>query len=218
MRLPRAPTSHAVGVLALLLLVATAAGALAACGGSETALTASTPRTWLPGASPTPAVMFPAGGTPFVPDAGDYGTTGWEFKPTLDINVTHLGYYDDRQDGLLHPHRVGVFDTADKKLLFSVTVQPQSPLDGVYRWEQVEPPATLTAGHSYVVASEDGPAPYEAAAPNMPEGLVLAPEIVRGKLWAVIGAFKYPAPIIKGYFIPIPDFKFKPFAASSPTP
>ncbi len=195
-----------------------AALALAACGGSGAAFTPGTPRSWPTGASPTPAVMFPAGGTPFVADAGDHGTTGWEFKPTLDINVTDLGYYDDKQDGLLHPHRVGVFDTADKELLFSATVQPQSPLDGVYRWQPVEPPATLKAGHSYVVASEDGPAPYDIAAPNMPEALVMAPEIVHGKLWALIGSFKYPAPIIKGYFIPMPDFKFKPVSASSPTP
>ena len=116
--------------------------ALASCGGSNTAATntaapspavavtvssAPTPtptHTWTPGAKPIPAATFPA-----QEGSADLGeaTFGWEFKPTVDIQVTHLGFFDDGGNGLRHAHPVGIYAVATKKLLTKATVQPKSP-------------------------------------------------------------------------------------------
>ncbi len=62
---------------------------------------------YTPGAKPIPAATFPAqaGST----DVGE-ASTGWWFEPQTDIQVTHLGYYDDGGDGLLHEHPAGIYD------------------------------------------------------------------------------------------------------------
>ena len=138
--------------LAVIVAVA-AALALAACGGSDTATTetaapsqsvaaiiSSTPTptptgTWTPGAKPIPAASIPAqkGST----EGFQSSTNGWEFKPTVDIQATHLGYFDDSGDGLRHPHPVGIFDVSTQKLLVKTTVEKKSPLDGAYRFAKI---------------------------------------------------------------------------------
>ena len=142
---------------ALLLL---AFGTLAACGGSGSATTdtaapspaatvtvSPTPtptptHAWPPGAKPIPAATFPA--QEATTDVGE-ASFGWSFQPTVDVQVTHLGYYDDAGNGLRHAHPVGIFDMGSEKLLARVTVKPHSPLEASYRFAKIKP-LTLRAG------------------------------------------------------------------------
>jgi len=162
-------------VPALLCTAALAVtAALAACssGGGQAAATAVALPTWTPGASPSPAVTYPAQAVTeenFFPM-----TEGWVFKPVVDIRVTALGFYDDGQDGLRRPHKAAIFDMSNKQLLVSIEVQPQSPLDGVFRWAEIEP-LVLSAGHAYVVAVEQV-APWDHEILK-PKGREFAPEI-----------------------------------------
>jgi hypothetical protein len=96
------------------------------------------------------------------------------FKPTVDIKVTDLGYFDDRGDGQRRPHPVDIFDTDTEKLLVKTTVRKKSPLDGAYHFAKIKP-VTLKAGRSYEVATVSYP-PFDPEV-NGPTGLVLAPEI-----------------------------------------
>ena len=188
----RSPASVSYG---LALLVAFAALVLAACGSSDTTTTdttntaapspavavtvssAPTPtptHTWTPGAKPIPAATFPAQeGTTAVGEAA----TGWVFTPTVDIQVTHLGYFDDSGDGLRHDHPAGIFDMATKKLLVKSIVRRQSPLEASYRFVKIAP-VTLKAGREYAVVAYAMP-PFDPEV-NWPEGLVWAPEIEVG--------------------------------------
>ena len=116
---------------ATLAVVIAATLALAACGGMSFPVPSTTP-TWPPGASPSPAITYPphtATTTAMIP-----GTEGWFFEPTMDIEVTDLGWYDDGQDGLTQSHPVGIFDASDETILVESKVEPDSPLDGAFRW------------------------------------------------------------------------------------
>jgi len=219
-----------VGLLALLVLVAVLA--LGACGGSGPTTTVETPtpspsvaatvsstptptptHTWTPGASPVPAATFPAQeGSTTLTEA----SFGWTFKPTVDIQVTDLGYYDDAGNGLRHAHPVGIFDTRTKKLLVKATVQRNSPLEASYRFAKIKP-VTLKAGKSYVVVTY-AMAPFDPEV-NFPTGLVWAPEIEYVDYFAAEGAKKLVYPTEAGpYLFMTPNFKFRPVSAASPAP
>ena len=207
---------------ATLALVVAAALVLAACGGSDTATTgtaapspsvaatiSSTPTptatgAWTPGAKPIPAASIPAQeGTT---EGFQSSTNGWEFKPTVDIQVTHLGYFDDSGNGLRHPHPVGIFDVSTQKLLVKTTVEKKSSLDGAYRFTRIQP-VTLAAGASYVVATVSYP-PFDPEV-NGPTGLVFAPEIEYvGYRETLTDEFVYP-PTNPNEFITA-NFKYKP--------
>ncbi len=139
-------------------------------------------------------------------------TNGWEFRPTADIVVTDLGYFDDAQDGLRHSHRVGIFDAVTEKLLVKTTVQPDSPLDGVFRFARIMP-LHLKAGNSYVVATVSYP-PFDPEVDG-PTDLSFAPEIEYvGYRETLTRKFVFPAP--GDYQFITANFRF--VAAASPTP
>jgi len=214
--------ARTAAALALASLVILAALALAACGGSGTATThtaapspsvaatiSSTPtptptRTWKPGARPIPAASLPAQeGTT---EGFKSSTNGWEFKPTVDIQVTHLGYFDDSADGLRHPHPLGIFDVSTQKLLVETTVEKMSPLDGAYRFAKIQP-VTLKAGTSYVVATVSYP-PFDPEVEG-PTGLIFAAEIEYvGYRETLTDEFVYPAS--SSYEFITANFKYKP--------
>ena len=113
-------------------------------------------------AAPQPAII----NTGFVPTAG-YGiggpllftvTVGWEFTPLQDIWVTDLGFYDQFQDGLNIPHKVGIWNS-QQQLLVSDTVQPLGACYGEYRYVAITP-FLLTAGQTYIIGAT---APVSAA-------------------------------------------------------
>ena len=236
---------------AVLALLTVPVLALAACGGgaaSGTTPPAATPaaagpnQTQTPGAT-TSRTLPPPGGTsmavsyaepPYPPaKAIAAGTTGWKFKPTVDIAVTELGCYDEDQDGLARSHRVGIFDARNKRLLASVTVGRGSSLDGAFRWEPLEVRVVLKAGRSYLVGTHERPVEV-----NNEETLETlydeedawppgkwAPEIAFSGLRTNLGAdrgFSAPAnprrlwAMIRVAWMS-PNFKFRPVAASLPT-
>jgi len=210
----RAPTALAP----LSVVVIAGALALAACAGHPYPVPAfsapSTPRVWPSGASPSPAVTFPAktGTTAgFKP-----GVDGWDFYATRDIEVTALGYFDSAADGLLNDHTVGIFDPESKRLLASVVVHSDSSLDGCFRWEPITP-LSLKFGKAYTIAG-DSPKPFDPEV-NKPTGQSWAPEIK----W--LGGREGPG--AKFHFPPKgerpaqwlgADFKFRPAEAASPSP
>ena len=193
-------------------LVALALLALAACGGGATTPSPAPSTAWTPGASPVPALSIPP---QEATTAGFWHTTdGWVFKPTVDIEVTALGFYDDGKNGLVRSHQTAIFDTSDRKATVSATIQPQSPLDGAFRWESVGP-VVLRAGHEYVMAW-DTPPPFDREVKN-PENATIAPELSYLEYRELEGRWGYPNGTRPNTFLS-GNFKFRPVSASSPTP
>jgi len=207
-------------IVALAVLVGF--GALTRLGGGETA--SGTPP---PAASSSPALSYAEPPSTERTPVSEAGTFGWEFRPTVDIEVTELGCFDAGQDGLARAHRVGIFDAQTERLLASVTVRSKSRLEGFFRWESLETPLVLKAGRVYLAGTEDKqsletlycyPVKWSGAPPercaeeiewggfltNRPsQGEVTAPT-VRTRLWRSPPWFS-------------PNFKFMPAAGSSPS-
>jgi hypothetical protein len=222
----RAIRASSAALAETLLPVLLAALALVACGGSSpsasdtavpspavavTVSSAPTPtptHTWTPGAKPVPAATFPTQeGTTAVGEA----STGWVFTPTVDIQVTHLGYFDDSGDGLRHDHPAGIFDMATKKLLVRSIVRRQSPLEASYRFVKIAPVA-LKAGREYAVVAYAMP-PFDPEV-NWPKGLVWAPEIEVGdNVYTETSKLAYPTAHTSDLYL-TPNFKFRPTFAS----
>jgi hypothetical protein len=188
---------------ATFTLAVVALAALAACGGATTPSPAPS-ISWTPGASPISAMSIPA----------QQGTTvGF---------VTALGFYDDGRDGLVGPHRTAIFDTSDKTPIVSATVQPQSALDGAFRWESIEP-VVLRAGHAYMMAWET-PRPFDPEVLN-PRDTSLAPELRYVGYRELLAEKETETKSIWGYpykevhnVILSGNFKFRPVSVASPTP
>lgn len=213
-------------VLVAALLAVGAAGA-AACG-EQTAPSAPAPSASASTAGPSQPVAYsqvdpvPAVSYEKPPESNGssryrpfgVGAVGFRFKPNVDVEVTHLGFYDAEQDGLTGAHRVGIFDAATDRLVASVIVTSGSPLEGAFRWEWLAPPVELKAGHSYVAAAEcvRGDALYDS-----PEDETYAPEIGYDvRVWA---ADEFVAPHEDNPYLCFggPNFKFMPASASSST-
>jgi hypothetical protein len=190
---------------------------LAACGGCPFRLPPTAAPTWPPGASPRPAITYPAQSA----TTEDFieSSQGWFFRPVVDIELTALGYYDDGQNGLLHAHRSAIFDSATRQAVVETTIRPHSPLDGLFRWEPVGP-VVLKAGHEYVMVSS-AEKPFDPQVLN-PKNASLAPELLyrccretqeKGPEWG------YPIRSV-GDVILSGNVKFRPVSAtsSSPTP
>ena len=165
-------------------------------------------------AVPVPAVSY--ADPPYPNDSGagrpfGIGAVGWRFKPNVDIDVTDLGCYDADQDGLTGAHRVGIFDAATDRLVASIKVLPDSPLEGAFRWRSLASPVGLKAGHSYLVASEcvEGDALYDEL-PGF--GPAWASEIDYGRLFWAAGTFKAPHEDNPWLCFWGPNFKFTPAA------
>ena len=110
----------------------------------------------------SPAVSFT--NATFVADAAPY-SLGWDFTLNQDVLVTHLGYYDRGNNGLVQNHHVGIFRVSDQQLLVSNTVFTTDPLavgdapEGFYRYHDIAD-FLLTTGITYRIvattSSSDG--------------------------------------------------------------
>ncbi len=90
----------------------------------------------------------------FTDNNAGYTNGSWVFgqKFTVgrnNITVTHLGYYDAKDDGFIDTHEVGIFTEAGS-LLASTTVITTDTLDSHFRWHSISD-LTLFAGQSYRV-------------------------------------------------------------------
>ena len=112
---------------------------------SPTATTAPTP-------FGTPALGFTNLGTGFERTPTNY-EEGWRFRPTRDIRITAIGFYDQGKDGLATSHDVGIFNTNNFTLGFSATVLPTDPLIGFFRYHTLTTPLLLESGHDYAIAA-----------------------------------------------------------------
>ncbi len=201
---------------AALIIVAVAL-TLAGCGSLSVPVFPPPPTSlppWPSGASPSPAVAYPVqtatiGGT-------RAGCEGWRFKPTVDIEVSALGFYDDGRDGLRSPHRTAILDAASEKTVVETVVQGGSPLEGAFRWESVGP-VVLEAGHEYAMVW-DCPAPGDPQVLN-PEDASLALELRYlgyGETAKSGPAWGRPETGVENAVL-AGNFKYRPVAASSPS-
>lgn len=104
-----------------------------------------------PSYADSPALDFAELGSGFNYYQGQY-SLGWRFTVNDEVTVTGLGFYDDRQNGLVSSHPVGIFDQQTCQLLASATVQPSDPLTGFFRYRAIAP-VRLSAGRDYYIAA-----------------------------------------------------------------
>ncbi len=84
---------------------------------------------------------------------------GWEFEANEDLIVTHLGLWDEADDGFALPeYEIGLFRVSDQALLTpaGLTVQSTDPIQGHFRYVALTVPINLVSGQSYVVAVYSG--------------------------------------------------------------
>jgi hypothetical protein len=157
----------------------------------------------------------------------DPTTDGFLFIPTVDIRVTHLGYYDEFQDGLLLQHLVGIFDKTSGLLLDSTVVGPSTAFGGLFAYEALTTPLVLTAGQSYVVAgfhpggADDAVATSVVGDPSFDAGVAPDPSIgYQGYVFDQSGSFALPGGTPDtGFFAFGPNFQFEEVnAAAVPEP
>jgi hypothetical protein len=85
-------------------------------------------------------------------------TEGYRFTVgSAALVVSALGIWDEGQDGLAHSHRVGLWDD-DAHLMGSVVVPvgTHGQLVGEFRYQTLEAPVVLNAGHVYRLGAEYG--------------------------------------------------------------
>ena len=99
--------------------------------------------------------LFGAGSVDFT------GSVGWQFTPTTNIVVTHLGFYDRDNNGLATSHDLALYIGSSSTPLVSTTVPAgtaglalgpvnTSPF-GVFRYAAITP-TMLSSNTTYVVA------------------------------------------------------------------
>lgn len=107
------------------------------------------------------AIDMPALGTGFDYQQGSY-SLGWTFVANAAIEITALGFYDSKKDGLTASHPVGIYDKDTQTLLASTTVSPTDALDGYFRYAPLTTPLSLTPGKAYVLVALVGDEQYVA--------------------------------------------------------
>jgi len=83
------------------------------------------------------------------------GTLGWGFTVgDSDLTVTHLGLWDEGQDGLLEAHDIGVWDSLES-LIYQTTIPTGTTATLVddYRYVSITD-FVLSAGQSYVIGAQ----------------------------------------------------------------
>ena len=90
-------------------------------------------------------------------DWASYGTytMGYEFRPTQDILVTHLGVYDHGADGLVENHGVAIWRSLNgNQMTPTATITTSSSLIGHFRYDALSTPVLLEENNSYRVGAE----------------------------------------------------------------
>ena len=102
-------------------------------------------------------------------------TVGYRFTPTVDLQVTALGYWVNPSTGLTVSHQVGIWTESNKVLQLSATVIPSDPQSGngtygFWAYNSTLTGATvLSAGTTYLIGGLIGSdlAPYSANGANI---------------------------------------------------
>ena len=103
------------------------------------------------------------------------GTDGFEFRPTRDITVVSLGYYDHGRPGLELAHRVTLYELASRRRIAYATIDNRGQTVGRFRYRSIRP-QRLKAGVSYLIAGFHPGSTRDPAA-SQPPGLSFAPAI-----------------------------------------
>lgn len=132
-------------------------------------------------------------------DGGDGGNAGggtnhgWEFTLSETVTVTHLGLWDQNNDGFAERHPIGLFRLSDGALLATGTMSQGSsdPLDDGFRYIEVTP-VTLDPNVNYVVSYHSSQSVDFVVTNGL--GEVFAPEVnwVQGR-WEFAGSLGIPA-------------------------
>lgn len=79
---------------------------------------------------------------------------GWQFTANAPLEVTHLGAWDDQDDGFAESYPVGLFRVSDQALLADVTLSAGTgdPLEDHFRYVELATSVHLADGEDYVVA------------------------------------------------------------------
>jgi hypothetical protein len=107
-------------------------------------------------AQPAPAVSVTPGPSLTGGSGGIPITYGWQFRPTVDIEISRLGFADGAPYsavGLHEPHDVGVFDS-EGRLIVSARIPKGSRAvleDGF--WYVSIPPLLLQGGHVFTIGA-----------------------------------------------------------------
>jgi hypothetical protein len=104
---------------------------------------------------------------------------GFDFRPDVDLIVTALGWYDHEGDGLIHDHRVGVYETSTKTLAAAeavVTLSSKLDEETHFRFTTVKP-FTLKAGVTYTIVGYGNGPKFDPYVANPAGGVTFAPAV-----------------------------------------
>ena len=104
------------------------------------------------------------------------GTDGFEFRPTRDIVIVSLGYYDHGRAGLDSAHRVTLYESKSQKLIAYATIDNRGKTVGRFRYRAIKP-RRLKAGTTYMIAGFHPGASSRDLAAEAPSALAIAPAI-----------------------------------------
>jgi hypothetical protein len=119
-----------------------------------------------PALAQTPALAFT--GASFFTDNRDF-MIGWQFSLSNPVTISALGYFDQASNGLLGPHRVGIFDNGGV-LLIDGTVPTGTAgtlVDG-FRYTSALTGLTALPAGTYVIGAQisaNSPDPFALAVP-----------------------------------------------------
>lgn len=82
---------------------------------------------------------------------------GWEFSVTQDIDVSHFGWFDQENNGLLQAHEVGLWAVSGSSLLASVVIPAgvSATLSDGFRYVSLGANLALQKGQTYRIAGFD---------------------------------------------------------------
>lgn len=84
-----------------------------------------------------------------------YFSVGYWFRPTRDIKVSTLGYYDDNGDGFKQSQQVIIFDSLTKQAVVQAVITSNNPRRGYFRYQRVAP-VTLVQNADYFIMGTTG--------------------------------------------------------------
>jgi hypothetical protein len=159
-------------------------------------------------------------------------TFGWRFIPTIDIDVTALGFFDATSlstgtgTGLSQSHDVGIYRVSDQALVASNTIPAGKGdlLSANFRYVTLSTPVRLTRGTTYLMAGFAlSTTPDQAAFANswtMAPGIVYAnsplPTVINptsGTSQYIVSAHGNPPPVLT--YPGLPDTRILPVFAAN---
>ena len=169
-------------------------------------------------ASPLRAQSAAISGLTGTSEVSSRWTWGWEFTVgSYDIQVTHLGTWDNAGNGLRVDHYMGIWLPGASPTLLVSTVIPSgtaATLENGFRWVQLATPIVLSANITYRIGDEpagSGTEDYEQMLNIPASNLTMHPAITYGgRVTNQADEFSYPSILVADLARIGPNFKFQP--------